>query len=311
MATEGSGSEAMVSQELCQAAVLMEESIRCIQAYEKKMIEAGRRDSADHKNLLELKSDMFELSEKIFRQADPETRRRIRAIQHDELLRGQILTQTRISQDDHERVELLDPAAVETSESDDNSVSSEETTIHRWVTDVFSKYEAEGGDIASLLEADKTRKEAEAVLSFGFNLHLLGPQIDELRRELRRLVMSFSPENKHVLRTMIMFTREPYLHSIAKLGWISNHITMLRGMDPELDSKVKSTMIEMKSKSFLSSLEEVERGNGEGGAGEDGGEFSVEMDKKRFAAYRLCWERTWGNGYSFEDQSKSTFMLAS
>jgi hypothetical protein len=149
------------------------------------------------------------------------------------------------------------------------------------------------------------------VLSFGFNLHFLGPQIDELRRELRRLVMSFSPVNKHVLRTMIMFTREPYLHSIAKLGWISSHISMLRGMDPELDCKVKSTMIDMKSESFLSSLKEVERGNGEGGAGEDGGEFSVEMDKKRFAAYRLCWERTWGNGYSFEDQSKSTFMLAS
>ncbi|KAM0896158.1 hypothetical protein ACQ4PT_023371 [Festuca glaucescens] len=75
MATEGnskgSGGEAVLSEELCQSSILMQQSIRCIQAYEKKMIEAGGRESADHKNLLELKPDMLELSEKIVRLAVP------------------------------------------------------------------------------------------------------------------------------------------------------------------------------------------------------------------------------------------------
>ena len=154
----------------------------------------------------------------------------------------------------------------------------------------MSKYVAQGGDIAPLLEADNTRKEAEAVLSFGFQLELLGRQIDELWRELRRIVISFSPDNKDVRRTMNMLAREPCLHGVAKLRWISEQISMLQRTDPDLDSQVKSTMMKLRTESYLSSIKELRDG--------------VAEDEERFAAYRLCWERTWGDDYSFEDQSE-------
>jgi hypothetical protein len=68
-------------------------------------------------------------------------------------------------------------------------------------------------------------------------------------------------------------------------------------MDPDLDSQVKSRMLELKSESFLSSLKKEEGSIGTGVSGE----------ATAFAAYRLCWERHWGDSYSFEDQSTKTF----
>ena len=72
---------------------------------------------------------------------------------------------------------------------------------------------------------------------------------------------------------------------------------MLQRMDSNFDYKVKSTMIKLKSESFLSAMEDELRRAGK--------EDSVEMEEKRFTAYHLYWERIWGkDGHSFENQSE-------
>ncbi|XP_037487541.1 uncharacterized protein LOC119365983 [Triticum dicoccoides] len=214
-------------------------------------------------------------------------------------------------------------AAVETEwritgDSDENSVFILEETVHRLVSDIMPEFEAKVGDVASVLEAEETRKEALAALSFGFRLQLFSEQIDELRHEMCKLLRSFSPENKDIRSTMIKFISEPYLGRICKLQWISERVSMLQRMDPDFDSKVKSTIIKLKSESFLLAMEELkeeeeeeEESGREGIAGEGRGdqEVSMEMEEKRFASYRRCWERLWGNDRSFEDQTLLSPML--
>lgn len=86
--SKGRSGESVLSEELYQGAIYMaansiQESILWIQAQENKMVEIGRRgDSADHKNLLELKSGMSELLEKLLRLAESETQRKVRAQQN-------------------------------------------------------------------------------------------------------------------------------------------------------------------------------------------------------------------------------------
>lgn len=208
-------------------------------------------------------------------------------------------------------------AAMETrdrisGELEENPATCREETVHRLVSDIMSKFEAKVGDVAPVLEAEDTRnrKEAVAALSFGFKLQLCSGQIDELRREMCKLLRSFSPENKDVKRTMITFCSEPYVRRIAKLQWIAERISsMLQRMDPDLDSKVKSNIVQLKSESFLSAMEEVEEESsreGVAGEGRRGREVSMETEAKRFAAYRVYWERIWGVHNSFEDQSEHT-----
>lgn len=200
-----------------------------------------------------------------------------------------------------ESEELLDLAAKETQgrivgQADNLS------SLPKFTSEVMLKFREVAGDIAMVFEAQQTRKEALAVLSFGFRLLLLSKQIDELWREMCKLLRSFSPENKDVKRTMIMFTREPYLRCICKLQWISECISMLQRMDSDFDSKVKSMIIELKSESFLSAMEKLEEESRREGCGDQ--KVSMEMEDKRFTAYRLYWERTWGNTNSFEAQSE-------
>ncbi|KAE8793068.1 hypothetical protein D1007_32275 [Hordeum vulgare] len=79
--------QSVLSEELYQSAIYMaalsiQESILWIQAQENKMVEIGRRGgSADHKNLLELKSGMSELLQKLLHLAESETQRKVRAQQ--------------------------------------------------------------------------------------------------------------------------------------------------------------------------------------------------------------------------------------
>ncbi|KAM3390429.1 hypothetical protein ACQJBY_012182 [Aegilops geniculata] len=209
-------------------------------------------------------------------------------------------------------------AAVETEwritgDSDENSMFILEETVHGLVSDIMPEFEAKVGDVASVLEAEETRKEALAALSFGFRLQLFSEQIDELRHEMCKLLISFSPENKDIRSTMIKFISEPYLGRICKLQWISERVSMLQRMDLDFDSKVKSTIIKLKSESFLLAMEELkeEESGREGIAGEGRGdqEVSMEMEEKRFASYRRCWERLWGNDRSFEDQTLLSPML--
>uniref|UniRef100_M8CCV5 Uncharacterized protein n=1 Tax=Aegilops tauschii TaxID=37682 RepID=M8CCV5_AEGTA len=173
----------------------------------------------------------------------------------------------------------------------------------------MSKFEAKVGDVASVLEAEETRKEAAAALSLGFKLQLCSEQIEELRREMCGLLRSFSPENKDVKRTMIAFCSDPYVRRIAKLQWIAKRISMLQQMDPDLDSKVKSNIVQLKSESFLSAMDEVDEEcsrEGVAGEGRRGQEVSMEMEAKRFAAYRFYWKRLWGVHNSFENQTEHT-----
>ncbi|SPT20361.1 unnamed protein product [Triticum aestivum] len=78
--------KSVLSEELYQgvymAANSIQEGILWIQALENKMVAIGcRGDSADHKNLLELKSGMSELLDNLLRVAESETQRKVRAQQ--------------------------------------------------------------------------------------------------------------------------------------------------------------------------------------------------------------------------------------
>lgn len=233
-------------------------------------------------------------------------RRSAASLELEDLLhRAAVQTQMWIGED-AESEELLDLAAKETQGrivGQANNLSS----LPKFISEIMLKFGEVAGDIAMVFEAQQTRKEALAVLSFGFRLQLLSKQIDELWREMCKLLRSFSPENKDVMRTMIMFTREPYLRCICKLQWISERISMLQRMDSDFDSKVKSMIIELKSESFLSAMEKLEEESRREGCGDQ--KVSMEMEEKRFAAYRLYWERTWGNTNSFEAQTLLSPML--
>ncbi|XBI95522.1 hypothetical protein VPH35_031969 [Triticum aestivum] len=213
------------------------------------------------------------------------------SLELEELLhRAAILTQTRVGDGNAENEELLDLAATERIVGQAGNPLSWEL-----ISAIMPEFEAKVGDIASVLQVEETRKEAVAVLSFGFRLRLFSEQIDELRHEMCNFLRSFSSENKNIRSTMMKFISEPYLSRISKL-LISDSISMLQRMDSDFDSKVKSTIIKLKSESFLSAMEdELHRA---------GQEDSVEMEEKRFAAYHLYWERIWGkDGHSFEKQS--------
>ncbi|XP_044959294.1 uncharacterized protein LOC123410416 [Hordeum vulgare subsp. vulgare] len=271
----------VLSEELYGAAKLMLESVSQIEVLQEKMISTGRCGS-EHMDLLKLKSDMFHVSERILRLADPEMQ-----------------TQGKIGQD---AVAVLpDLVAKETQETIAGQAGNPFLCepVSKFISGILSKkFDEDVGDVASVLEAERTSKEAAAALSFAFRLGLCCKRIDEVWREMREILRSFSAEKKDLVKTMTMFASEPYVRRIAKLKWISARITRLRRLDPDLDSKVKSTLVRLKSESFLSAMEE-ER---EGVAGQDGAKSYAEMDKS-FAAYRLFWERTWGTDYSFENQT--------
>ena len=55
-------------------------------------------------------------------------------------------------------------------------------------------------------------------------------------------------------------------------------------------------MIHLKSESFLSTMQEVER--------EHISKSSMEEEERRFAAYRMNWDRIWGHHKNFENQSE-------
>ncbi|KAM3390449.1 hypothetical protein ACQJBY_012194 [Aegilops geniculata] len=308
--SRGSSGEFVLSEELHQAGVSLHESMRWIQVQEDKMAEI----SAIRNDLLGLKSDALELFEKISRQANSETQKRICAMQKTHGVKS-LETQSKIGDDGEmetrreeskrrsaaslELEDLLHRAAVQTQMWIGQGAESEElldlaaketqgrivgqvhnlSSLPKFVSEVMLKFREVAGDIAMVLEAQQTRKEALAVLSFGFRLQLLSKQIDELWREMCRLQRSFSPENKDVMKTMIMFTREPYLRGICKLQLISEHITMEK-------------------------LEEESRREGCGDQ-----KVSMEMEENRFTAYRLYWECTWGNTNSFEAQTLLSPML--
>ncbi|XBJ18789.1 hypothetical protein VPH35_009873 [Triticum aestivum] len=208
-------------------------------------------------------SDAFVLSEELYgpilRLADPE-----------------IQAQSKIGED--AVVVLPDPAAKEETQETivgqaDNTFLSE--SLPKFIIDILSKFQEEVGDVAS----------AAAALGFAFRLELCCKRIDELWREMREILRSFSAEKKDLVKTMTMFTSEPYVHRIAKLKRISERITALRRLDPGLDSKVKSKLVRLKSESFLSAME----GEREGVAGGDGAKSSAEMDQISNACFD--WRR--------------------
>ena len=190
-----------------------------------------------------------------------------------------------------ERKELLDLLAKETK----GLFGGKAGNLPESISEILLKFRNFVGDINSVFEAEQTRKEAAAVLSLGFRLHFFSKQIHELWQEMCKLQSLFSPENKDVMRTMIVLKNE-YLPRICKLQWIAKRISMLQQVDPDFDSKVKLMMIQLKSESFLSTMEEVER--------EHICKSSMEEEERRFAAYRMNWGRIWGHDKDFEDQSE-------
>ncbi|KAF7004246.1 hypothetical protein CFC21_019477 [Triticum aestivum] len=235
MATAGnskapSGENPSLGGELYQAAISLHKSISRIGAKGDMMFEIGRLDAAHRVTLFELRSEMFELSEK----------------------------------------------------------------IRRVMPDAF-RIEAK------VFEAEQTRKEAAAVLTLGFRLQFFSKEIHELWQQMCKLQSLFSPENKDVMRTMIVLKNE-YLPRICKLQWIAKRISMLQQVDLDFDSKVKLMMIQLKSESFLSAMEEVER--------EHICKSSMEEEERRFAAYRMNWDRIWGHHKNFENQMEVYGVVA-
>ncbi|XP_048559412.1 uncharacterized protein LOC125539921 [Triticum urartu] len=187
-------------------------------------------------------------------------------------------------------------------------------TVPDVTTEILLKFEKVVGDIDKLFQAEKIRKEAMAVLRFGFRLHLFSEQIVELRHEMSKMLQSFSSVNKDIRSTLLKFISEPYLGRICKLQRISERLSMLQRMYPDFNTKLKSTIIKLKSESFSSAMEELkqeEESGREGVAAEGHGDqkVSMEMEGKRFASYRRCWECIWGNDRNFEDQTLLSPML--
>ncbi|KAF7018890.1 hypothetical protein CFC21_032124 [Triticum aestivum] len=269
--------EPELSEELYQAAICMEERIRALQSAgwignegeSMEIGDGGEMETGGKSSTGWSSAASLELEELLHRAA--------------------ILTQTRAGDGDAESEELLDLAAKERIVGQAGNPLSWEL-----ISEIMPEFEAKVGE--SVLQAEETRKEAVAVLSFGFRLHLFSEQIDELRHEMCSFLRSFSSENKDIRSTMMKFISEPYLSRISKLQLISDRISMLQRMDSDFDSKVKSTIIKLKSESFLSAMEDELRRAGQ--------EDSMEMEEKRFAAFHLYWERIWGkDGHSFEKQT--------
>ncbi|KAI5016564.1 hypothetical protein ZWY2020_006415 [Hordeum vulgare] len=342
MATSGSSrgrsGESMFSEELYQAGLCIHESIRWIEEQEVKMKEIGHCDSYCDINLLDFISDLTGFSDKIFHLSQSiraiqnagwignkgesmETRgkigdggemetggkssdgsRRAASLELKNLLyRSGILTGAEIG-GDIEIEELFDLFANEAQEwivgQADSQLRWE--TVQELTVQILLKFEeVVGGDIVKVFEEKTIREEAMAVLRFGFRLPLFSEQIDELRHEMCDILRSFSPENKDIRSTMKKFISEPYLSRICNLQLISKRISMLQQMDPDFDSKVKSMITKFKSESFLSAMKELENESHR-----EGQEDSMEMEEKKFAAYRLYWERIWGkDDHSFENQT--------
>ncbi|XP_037479628.1 uncharacterized protein LOC119356750 [Triticum dicoccoides] len=329
----GRSGESMFAEELYQAGICMRESIRWIEAQEGKMEEIAHSDS-DYDNLPDFRMDMVVLTERIFQLwhrmgvvqragwignegGSMETQSKIgdggemeaggksskgsrssASLELENLLHrsGILADGDRGGGADSE--ELLDFLAMETQEwivsQSDSQLRWE--TVPELTTEILLNFEEVVVDIAKVFENKKIREEAMAVLRFGFRLPAFSEQIDELRHEMCNFLRSFSSENKDIRNTMMKFISEPYLSRISKLKLISDRITMLQRMDSDFDYKVKSTMIKLKSESFLSAMEDELRRAGK--------EDSVEMEEKRFTAYHLYWERIWGkDGHSFENQT--------
>ncbi|XP_020171405.1 uncharacterized protein [Aegilops tauschii subsp. strangulata] len=311
MATAGnskapSGENPSLGGELYQAAISLHKSIRRIGAKGDMMFEIGRLDAAHRVTLFELRSEMFELSEKI-RHVMPDAFRieakgemdtggrsskRSNAADLEELRHVASLMRTT---KEAERKELLDLLAKEKG-----LFAGKAGNLPESIRKILLKFRNFVGDINSVFEAEQTRKEAAAVLTLGFRLQFFSKQIHELWQEMCKLQSLFSPENKDVMRTMIVLKNE-YLPRICKLQWIAKRISMLQQVDPDFDSKVKLMMIQLKSESFLSAMEEVER--------EHICKSSMEEEERRFAAYRMNWDRIWGHDKDFEDQTLLSPML--
>uniref|UniRef100_M8BLI6 DUF6598 domain-containing protein n=1 Tax=Aegilops tauschii TaxID=37682 RepID=M8BLI6_AEGTA len=312
MATAGnskapSGENPSLGGELYQAAISLHKSIRRIGAKGDMMFEIGRLDAAHRVTLFELRSEMFELSEKI-RHVMPDAFRieakgemdtggrsskRSNAADLEELRHVASLMRTT---KEAERKELLDLLAKEKG-----LFAGKAGNLPESIRKTLLKFRNFVGDINSVFEAEQTRKEAAAVLTLGFRLQFFSKQIHELWQEMCKLQSLFSPENKDVMRTMIVLKNE-YLPRICKLQWIAKRISMLQQVDPDFDSKVKLMMIQLKSESFLSAMEEVER--------EHICKSSMEEEERRFAAYRMNWDRIWGHDKDFEDQMEVYGVVA-
>ncbi|KAI4989923.1 hypothetical protein ZWY2020_038286 [Hordeum vulgare] len=332
--SRGRSGESMFIEELYQAGICMQESMRWIEAHETKMEEIAHSDS-DYDNLPDFRKGMSVLTNRIFHlwhmmratqhaglignegesmetpskignggemaigRMLPKGSRGSASIELENLLhRSGILTDGEIGKGAVSE-ELLDFLAKETQEwivsQSDSQLRWE--TVPELTTEILLEFEQVVVDIAKVFEEKKKiREEAMAVLRFGFRLAAFSEQIDELRHELCNFLRSFSSENKDIRNTMMKFISEPYLSRISKLQLISDRITMLQRMDSNFDSKVKTTIIKLKSESFLSAMEDELRRAGQ--------EDSMEMEEKRFIAYHLYWERIWGrDGHSFENQT--------
>ncbi|VAH52825.1 unnamed protein product [Triticum turgidum subsp. durum] len=331
----GRSGESMFTEELYQAGICMQESIRWIEAQDQE--EIAHSDSV-YDNLPDFRVDMAVLTDRIFQLwhrmgaiqsagwignegesmetqskigdggemetggKSSERSRSAASLELKNLLdRAGILTGGEIG-GDTEIEELFDLFANEANEwivgQADSQLRWE--TVQELTVQILLKFEqVVGADILKVFEEKTIREEAMAVLRFGFRLSLFSEQIDELRHEMCNILRSFSPENKDIRSTMKKFISEPYLSRICKLQLISQRISMLQQMDPAFDFKVKSTIIKLKSESFLSAMKESENDSPR-----EGQEHSMEMEEKKYAAYCLYWERIWGkDGHSFENQT--------
>lgn len=307
---KGRSGKSMLSEELCQAGIFMQKSICWIQALEKKMGKFGHYGSEEYKNLLELKSVMYELSNKIFGRVDYEAQKRISTMQNVCWIsnKGKLTdTQTKIG-DDIEMETGGKSSKGRSGEFELARIGNEGRTFQtqskigdgcKSVSKQFNEQEQfkelPVSNLMSVAESVRNKIEKklaetvteEVVPRVSFKLGLLSWQFDELWDKMSLLV---STKPKYL--AICMLIREPFARYCSTLKFISEVFNRLGRWVPDFGEQIES-------------MREDDEDKNMGGKVVNPYEAEKAAEEYYFNAHREIWERRRSNFGSFKDRSES------
>ncbi|KAM3370868.1 hypothetical protein ACQJBY_018300 [Aegilops geniculata] len=298
--SKGRSGESMLSEELCQAAIFMQKSICWIQALEKKMGKFGHYGSGEYKNLLELKSVMYELSNKIFGRVDYEAQKRISTMQNACWISNKgKLTDTQIKIGEDIEMETGGKSSKGRSgEFELARIGNEGRTVQtqsktgdgcKSVSKQFKELPVSNSmSVAESVRSKIEKKQVEtvteeAVPRVSFKLGLLSWQFDELWDQMSLLV---STEPKFL--AICMLIREPFARYCSTLKFISEVFDQLGRWVPDSGEQIESMRQDDEDKNM-------------GGKVVNPHEAAKAAEEYYFNVYRRGWERRSSNFGSFED----------
>jgi hypothetical protein len=307
--SKGKSGESMFSEDLYQAAIFMQKSICWIQAQEKKMVKIGHYGSEEYNNLLVLKSDMYELSNKIFGRVDYKTQKRICAMQNAYWIsNNRKLTDTQSKMGDDIEMETGGKSSKGMSgEFESARIGNEGRTVQtqskigdsgKSVSKQFNEQEqfkelpvSNSMSVAESVRNKIEKKQAETVTEevvprVSFKLGLLSWQFDELWDKMSLLV---STELKFL--AICMLIREPFARYCSTLKFISEVFNRLGQWVPDFGEQIESMRQDDEDKNM-------------GGEVVNPYEAAKAAEKYYFNAYRRGWECRRSNFGSFEDPSE-------